>query len=165
MHTWLAVLFVMLAAASASAQALPIDRLTPALPTSGERNAADIASWATVLSDVALDAKASWDNPRRLHAFEWQGARLGVTYGLAAVIKALVRRSRPCAPDCGIDAADASFYSMHTAMAFETLGGPRLAVALPLAVGTGGLRIAARKHWLTDVLTGAGIGALTSRMH
>ena len=70
----------------------------------------------------------------------------------------VIERERP-------DGSDRlSFYSMHTAMAFQTLGGPRLAVALPVSVGTGGLRVAAGKHWLTDVLVGAGVGALTSRI-
>jgi membrane-associated phospholipid phosphatase len=95
-----------------------------------------------------------------------QCVRLGLTYGASQLVKMLVHRQRPCAPSntCGIDTPDASFYSMHTAFAFETLGGPRLAVALPLSIGTGGLRIAANKHWLSDVLVGAAVGAATSRI-
>jgi membrane-associated phospholipid phosphatase len=83
------------------------------------------------------------------------GLRLGVTYGAAFAAKKLVHRERPCAPlDCGIDNPDFSFYVGHTALAFSTLGGPRLSVALPLAISTGGLRVAGGKHYLTDVLVG-----------
>lgn len=155
-----AMLVLLLLPAHAAAQAMAIDSLTPALPTAGERSAADVASWATVIAGVVMDAKASWDAPDRLHALELQGARVGATYGAVFAAKLLVHRLRPCARSgCGIDNPQFSFFSGHTALAFSTLGGPRLSVALPLAVGTGGLRVAAGKHYLTDVLTGAAIGA------
>ena len=135
------------------------------LPTPGERHAADIASWGTVLADIALDVKASWNCERRARCFELQGVRLGVTYGVDYLVKTAVHRMRPCAPnDCGIDKPNASFYSAHTAAAFQTLGGPRLAFALPFAIATGGLRVAAGKHWITDVLAGAGAGYLASKI-
>jgi membrane-associated phospholipid phosphatase len=51
---------------------------------------------------------------------------------------------------------------MHTALAFSAVGGKRLAFTLPLAISTGGLRVAAGKHYVTDVLTGAAIGYATS---
>ncbi len=47
---------------------------------------------------------------------------------------------------------------------FSTVGSSRLAFSLPLAIGTGGLRVAAGKHWVSDVLVGAGVGLLTSRI-
>lgn len=147
-----------------SAQSTPFDAPFHPLPTANERKVADIASWGTVLADVALDAKASWDAPNRGRAFAMQGIRTVVTIGIDYGVKSLVGRQRPCAPSCGFDSPNSSFYSMHTALAFSTLGGPRLAFALPLAIGTGGLRIAAGKHYLTDVLVGAAAGALTSRI-
>ncbi|HYM26315.1 MAG TPA: phosphatase PAP2 family protein [Vicinamibacterales bacterium] len=154
----------------AQAQPLAIDKLTPPLPTAGERTAADVASWATVIADVAFDTKASWDAPNRLRAFELQGARVGATYGAVFAAKLLLHRVRPCAyglperdePEtaCGIDNPDYSFFSGHTALAFASaVGGPRLAFSLPLAISTGGLRIAAGKHYLTDSLFGALAGA------
>jgi membrane-associated phospholipid phosphatase len=108
-------------------------------------------------------------------AVTMSAARVGVTFGAVYGLKKLFARRRPCSygPDvhgynyaesCGIDNPDYSFPSGHTAFAFSTIGGPRLAFALPLAVGTGGLRVAANKHWLTDTLAGAGIGLLTSRI-
>lgn len=162
MKRWL-LLFV-LVASTASGQALPLDKWTPVLPTAAERHAADLASWGTALAGVGFDTKASWDAEDRRRAFLLQGVRVGVTYGAVFVVKSLVHRARPCAPACGSDNANWSFYSAHTALAFQTLGGPRLAFELPLAVSTGGLRVAAGKHWLTDVLTGAAIGAATSRI-
>ncbi len=150
--------------ASAGAQPLPVDRWTAPLPTSDGQRIADVASWVTVATIVALDAQASWREEHRGRAFALQGARLGITSVAALVVKRLVRRTRPCAPACGMDTPDASFFSGHTAIAFTAIGGPRLSISLPLAVGSGGLRIAANKHWLTDVLVGAGVGAAISRI-
>lgn len=141
-----------------AAQGTSLDKLTPALPTAGERRAASIASWVTVGTLIALDTRASWKSEDRSHALNMQAARLFATWTMASLAKGLANRERP-------DGSDRqSFYSMHTAMAFQTLGGPRVAFALPVSVGTGGLRVAAGKHWLTDVLVGAGVGALTSRL-
>lgn len=159
-----AVFAFLLVASTAHGQALSVDRWMPAFPTSGERKAADVASWVTSLASVGLDAKASWDAEDRRKAFVLQGVRVGVTYGAAFAVKALVHRNRPCAPDCGTDNPRQSFYSAHTALAFSTIGGPRLVFSFPLAFETGALRIGADKHWLTDVLVGAGAGLATSRI-
>jgi membrane-associated phospholipid phosphatase len=162
---FLLVLLMVLAPGLALAQSTPFDAPFHPLPTADERKVANIASWGTVLADVALDAKASWDSPNRGRAFAMQGIRTVVTIGVDYEVKSLVGRQRPCAPsDCGIDSPNSSFYSMHTALAFSTLGGPRLSVSLPLAIGTGGLRVAAGKHYLTDVLVGMAAGAITSRI-
>lgn len=159
----LAVLLPRLAGAQTS-----LDRWTPPLPTEGERTAASIASWATLGVALALDAKATIGKcdgqDQCYHAIVTTGLRVGATLGATALVKHLVHRARPCASACGIDSPDTSFFSGHTALAFSTIGGPRLAFSLPLAVGTGGLRVAAGKHWLTDTLVGAGVGALTSRI-
>ncbi len=141
------------------AQALPVDKLTPALPTASERHAADLASWGTVIAAVALDAKASWDAPDRKRAFLLQGARIGIAQAASFGLKKLVQRDRPCAPnECGRDNPDFSFPSGHAMNAGTAYGGPRLAFTLPLIIGTGGLRVMANKHYLTDVATGALIG-------
>lgn len=146
-------------ATSGHTQALPIDRLTPPLPTVGERHIAAVVSWGTVLAAVALDAKASWDAPDRKRAFLLQGARIGIAQAATFGLKKLVHRERPCAPsDCGPDNPDFSFPSGHAMLGGTSFGGPRLAFTLPLIVGTGGLRIAANKHYLTDVAAGALIG-------
>lgn len=171
MRRWLLVISACLAAILCStvvyAQSVALDRLTPAFPTVHERKAAEIASWATVLVALALDTKASWDRPDRVRAFLLQSARLTVVYGGAALVKPFVGRSRPCAAlseGCGIDQSNASMFSAHAASAFSGIGGASLRFSLPLAIGTGGLRIAAGKHWLTDTLAGAGVGLLASRI-
>ncbi len=167
MKTFTASIFLALALPSlAFGQALPIDKLTPPLPTQGERKAADAVSTATVLTSIALDTLASWQSANRPRAFLMQGIRLGVTGAAVFTAKKLVERDRPCEPtlSCGTDDPYASFYSGHTAFAFQAVGGPRLAVALPLAIGTGGLRIAAGKHWLSDTLVGAVAGLAASRI-
>ncbi len=164
MRMILFLILLMGSARAALAQSTPFDTPFHPLPTTNERKVADIASWGTVLADVALDAKASWDSPQRGRAFAMQGARTAITIGVAYGVKKLVGRERPCAPECGLDDPNASFYSMHTALAFSTLGGPRLAVSLPFAITSGGLRIAAGKHYFTDVLVGALAGTLTSRI-
>lgn len=171
MRTAVLILALLLLPQIVSCQALPVDRLTPPLPNKTARQIADVASWVTSIVPVVLDAKASWNAPERRRAFVLQGARIGVTYAAVFAVKKLVHRSRPCAPDdCGSDDPNFSFYSGHTALPFASmgakpeLGGPRLAVMVPLAVGTGGLRVMAGKHYLTDVLTAAGVGLLTSRI-
>lgn len=161
----LAVLgLLVLCAVRVDAQPVALDALTPPLPTVAERRAADVVSWATAIAPLVLDTRASWMSPDKVNAFTKQGIRLGITYGAAQLIKLAVHRQRPCAPLCGHDDAASSFPSLHTAFACTALGGPGLAVVVPLAAGTAGLRIAADKHWLTDVLTGCALGALTSRI-
>lgn len=158
----LSILLVATLCGSVQAQSLPFDRLTPPLPTPTQRHVADVVSWATVITAIALDTQQSWGSNDRAHALKYQAIRIGFVWGSSAFVKAVVHRSRPCAPACGIDNPSASYFSAHTAFAFSTVGGPRLSIALPLSVSTGGLRIAANKHWLTDVLAGAGIGTMAS---
>lgn len=162
---------VSLSASTASAQGLrPVDTWLSPLPTAGERKAADIASWATDVTVIALDVRATW----KAHCEDtWDaceaalfktGLRYGTVYGATFLLKKAFARTRPCAPACGSDNPDFSFPSGHTASAFAAVGGPSIYVAVPLAVTTGGLRIAAGKHWLTDTLFGAGIGLAASRI-
>lgn len=121
------------------------------------------ASWGTLIAGVALDARVSWQCEKRLPCFGKQGLRLGVTYGAVGLLKTVVHRDRPCAPnDCGADKPNTSFCSGHTAGAFQTLGGPPLKVALPLAIGTGAGRWLGGVHWPSDTLACAGIGGAAS---
>jgi membrane-associated phospholipid phosphatase len=179
MRSAIAALFIILACSSVTNAQVGPDAWTPPLPTQAERNVADAASWAAVIATQVLEARESWRSDDRLEAFALQAVRVGATLGLASVIKTAFPRTRPCATNkyvtqpvrgatyyslCSPDDPDTSFYSAHTALAFSSLGGPRLAFALPLSVGTGGLRVAAGKHWLTDTLAGAAVGAATSRI-
>lgn len=129
-----------------------------ALPTASARHAADVVSTVEVGVALGLDAWSSCvrvvDHRRGCLLL---GARVGVVLGVTTAVKHLVQRTRPDGSD------DQSFYSMHTALPASTLGGPRLVVTVPLTIGTGALRIAADKHYLTDTLVGAAVGALTGR--
>jgi hypothetical protein len=148
---------VLLGASTAQAQSF-------ALPTQAEQHAADLASWGTVLAGVALDTRASWQATDRRHAFETQALRVGVTYAAVFAAKVFLKRDRPCSPSCGRDNPHMSFFSGHTALAFSTVGGARASISLPLASVTGVLRVAANKHWPSDVLAGAAVGLVTSRI-
>ncbi len=95
------------------------------------------------------------------------GAVAGMHVGAALLnqgVKHSVARCRPDGSDC------VSFYSGHTSLAFASAGAICLSEntemcvgALVLAGGVGYLRIAANKHWGTDVLVGAGVGYACGR--
>jgi membrane-associated phospholipid phosphatase len=151
------VLLLVLTASTASAEP------TWKLPTAAGRKAADVASYVTLGALLTADTVSAFkaDDPKQ--ALMQEGARLGMTYGAVWLAKTLVHRKRPCAPDCGIDNPNASFFSGHTAGAFAATGGMRLEFSLPLAVGTGGLRVVGGKHWVTDAVFAAAVGAAAKK--
>lgn len=162
----LVVLLVLLLPRVVSAQALPIDKLTPPASTQTGRTIADVASYGGVIAALAADTVAAWNAPDRPHAFKMEGLRLGVVVGVSEVVKRAVHRQRPCAPSCGIDNPNASFWSEHTAIAFSTTphgaGGLALTFSLMGNSLTGADRVVAGKHFLTDVLAGGAFGFATS---
>jgi hypothetical protein len=107
-------------------------------------------------------------------------AEAGAVQGLLnQVVKLLVARERPYAhlglePGPRTDDDDVSFYSGHTSTAFALVAAagdvatvrryPHAAlvwaVGFPLAATVGYLRVAAGKHYLSDVLVGAAVGTL-----
>jgi membrane-associated phospholipid phosphatase len=144
----------------------------------------DVTAFALVPSaTLGLDAlAASHDHASRgigLDAFLVLEATV-LALDLNMLAKTLVARERPYAralPDGGVRRVhtlddDVSFYSGHTTAAFAltaatgtvaTMRGYRwapvpCAVGGALALGTGYLRIAADRHWLTDVLLGMAVG-------
>jgi len=97
---------------------------------------------------------------------------------LNQLVKFSVGRKRPYAhadprPFADDPDQNVSFYSGHTALAFSTVVSTGtvlyrrgssyapwvLGIGLPAAAGVGALRIAADKHYLTDVVTGALVGS------
>lgn len=139
---------LLLLAAPASAQGLP---------TQGERNIANAASWISLGANVGLD---TWDvvhGERPVRGLALEGVRIGAVWAVGTIAKKLIHEARPCAPaDCGIDDPDRSMPSLHTAFSFSTVSGrKRLAVHLTLAGITGAGRVGARKHWWKDVGVGA----------
>ena len=82
------------------------------------------------------------------------GLRTGIAVAVAELTKRVIHRTRP-------DGSDRkSFFSEHTAVAAVTSG---WRYGMAFTIGTGYLRPAADKHFLTDVGFGAGVGALTRR--
>jgi len=163
------VLLCLVLAPAALAQPVALDRVAAPFPTAAERRAADVVSWGTVLTSLTIDGTHTWQSCRAerdacQRTLALAGVRALTTFGATTALKALIRRRRPCAPSCGADNPDYSFPSGHTAWAFAAMGGGRVSVMLPLAIGSGGLRVAAGKHYLTDVLAGAGIGLAVSRI-
>lgn len=82
-----------------------------------------------------------------------QGLRTGLLLGVNELVKRTVKRERP-------DGSDRkSFFSMHTALTCVSgLNSKRQVLGAVLCGAVGYLRIAGQKHWLTDVLVGAGTG-------
>lgn len=161
MKTPLFAIVALAIASSLHAQPVAFDRLAPAWSLEHQR-AAEVLSNVSLWSTVGVDTWSAWQAPDRRAAFLRQGLRYGVVESAALITKLIVHRDRPCAPACGVDAPSRSFLSGHTALAFAAgAGGRRVIVTMPLAASTGYFRIAANRHWLTDVLAGAGVGLIT----
>ena len=169
MKTFTLVALLLVLPTPSFAQSTAFDRAFPPLPTSA-RHAASVASWATLGLALSLDAARTLHDHCRYPATDcrraWMmtGLRIGVNIGATSAIKRAVHRTRPCAPSCGVDAVDRSFPSGHTALAFSTLGEGSVGTFVPLAVGTGALRVLAGKHYMSDVLAASAIGIATSRI-
>jgi membrane-associated phospholipid phosphatase len=128
------------------------------LPTPGERHAAHIASNVTVAVTLGFDIWRSVRSEEKTRAIALQITRTALVIGLTEFVKSFELSERPDGSD------HKSFYSGHTALAFSGIGGSRMMFSVPLAVSTGGLRVAAGKHRWIDVLVGAGVGTLGSRI-
>lgn len=117
------------------------------------RKVADWTSTALVGINVGADAIHSFRN----HCGKEFLFRTGFTVGIAELTKLLVHRERPDHSD------NKSFFSEHTALAVSS-SGYRLSFGIPISFGAGYLRIAAAKHFDTDVLAGTGVGLLSSHV-
>jgi len=131
---------------------------------------------------VAWLSKGRGDVARRLFAVDAEA--LAVNALLTSIVQRAVGRERPFAQGCGTvghpactspDDRNTSFFSGHTSFAFTAAtllcfqhgrlnlygDGDRFVCPAALAVAslTGLLRIGADRHWATDVLTGAAVGA------
>ena len=124
---------------------------------SEKRPIAEALSNVSVVTALGLDTLHSWRSNDKKSAFSCQALRMGVTIGVTSAAKLLVHRDRPDHSN------DHSFFSGHTANAMASSGW-RFQVGIPLATGTGYLRAAANKHYLTDVAVGAGMGFLATRL-
>lgn len=157
-----AVLLVLVCASLAHAQPLPKlpakVELPPVAWSVAHQRTAELFSNVTLWTNVGLETYAAWQATDRKHAFLVEGERIAFVELGTDLIKVLVHRTRPCAPDCGTSDPNKSFPSGHTSLAF-TATGDRLALTLTLASATGYFRMASNRHWLTDVVAGAAIGS------
>jgi hypothetical protein len=99
----------------------------------------------------------------------------GTTYAITHVVKAVAARERPSIHFGGgpSPSGNASFFSGHTSAAFSVVFALARVTSdrddrrakwiwltgVPLAAATGYLRVAADEHYITDVLSGAAVGA------
>lgn len=113
------------------------------------------------MKTIGIESRSSWG--RMLLSDAFSSALMGVT------VTSLKRTTHVTRPD-GSDRH--SFPSGHTATAFMTASmlsheygylSPWLSIsAYSLATATGLMRMANNKHWLSDVMAGAGIGILSA---
>lgn len=129
---------------------------TPLTWPSHQRLAEHLSN-VTLWSAIGLETLHTLRADDRRRAATCQGLRLGTAIGVTLAVKFLVHRDRPDHSN------DHSFFSGHTANAMASSGW-RVQVGVPLALGTGYFRLAAHKHYLSDVATGAAVGYLATRL-
>lgn len=140
-------LVLMLAATSAKAEE------TPAWAKG--RSIADWTSTALDAASIGSDTWKAWHAPDRRRALTHEALRYGITVGTSELVKHLVSRTRP-------DGSDRmSFWSEHTAIA-STGRGFGFSVSVPMDLAVGYLRMAADKHYPSDVGVGAAVGWLVN---
>jgi membrane-associated phospholipid phosphatase len=124
---------------------------------------ADGASYGTVATPVIFTTIDAWRSQNQKQAFEREVMSIGIAEGLAFLAKHVIHEQRPCAPACGIDQPNTSFFSAHTALAFSMIA-DRPALSISLATSTGVLRVVAKKHHWYDVAVGAAVGVLSEQL-
>lgn len=151
MKTLAAVLLLLVIAAPAAAQ-----EPTPFRWTSHEAIPARISD-AAVAGQVLVETIHSWRAPDRWDALQHQGCRTLVAWALSEGLKRLIDRERPNHAD------HKSFPSMHTALAVANSHyQPAIGASVAVTVAWG--RQASGWHYGSDVVAGAGIGVLASRV-
>lgn len=124
---------------------------------SSHRKIADAISTAAVAANIGGEVVAAWKAPDRKRALGCVALRDGLVIGATELTKVLVHRTRPDGSD------NKSFYSEHTALAMLNTGW-KFQVSIPIAISAGYGRAAAGKHYGTDILVGAGVGVLASKL-
>lgn len=140
------------------------------------KTVSDVLVLAVPLGAVAYDGVVMGGLRRAAPDVLLIGEAIAVSGALAQATKFVAARQRPYAvhgtlPSEGVD-DHLSFYSAHTAVAFSAAASAGMlaqlrgdehwpwvyGVGFTAAAATGYFRMAADKHWLTDVLTGAATG-------
>jgi membrane-associated phospholipid phosphatase len=130
---------------------------TPLAWPAAHRHQADVASTALVIGQITADTIVNLRAADRRRALGCEALRLGLAAGAAELTKLIVHRTRPDGSD------QRSFYSGHTTLA-AAASGWNVTVGLSLTFGTGYLRLAANKHYASDVAVGFGAGLLARRV-
>lgn len=127
-----------------------------AAPTPAGRAIADWTSTGLLGVEGGLAIQRAWQSgSNRQTALYCLAARAVIMVGAAEGLKRLVHRTRP-------DGSDRfSFPSEHTAFATMLTNGG-WSYLFPISVGLG--RMTAQKHYLSDVLAGAGLGEAIKRI-
>lgn len=144
------VAFLVLAS-SVSAEPTPLQ--WPAANRALARHLSD----GLVYGAVGLDTWHSWRAEDRRHAFGCQALRMGLSIGANLAVKNLVHRERPDGSN------NYSYYSGHSSNAMAASGW-NYSVGVPLAFGAGYLRVASGKHYISDVISGLGVGFAVSKV-
>lgn len=129
-------------------------RLDPTSLAWSNTRDANILSNVTVGISIGLDTIDSWRSPDRKRAFIKQGERTVIILVATELTKRLTHRTRPD------DSDNLSFFSEHTEFASVN---KRWQISIPLMTSTGYLRMAANKHYLTDVVVGGVVGSLVNK--
>ena len=121
------------------------------------RKYVDWASTIAASASVVIDTWESYHAANRKDALIRQSIRDGGAFGVAAILKAIVHRTRP---DGSSNDSWPSEHTLLPALLLSACGGagPGLSVSIPFTIGVGAGRIIADRHWFTDVASGAAIG-------
>jgi membrane-associated phospholipid phosphatase len=120
----------------------------------GHEQDARRASDFLVAGAIGVDTVHSLTSNNKVRSLLLQGCRVGLAQGFVTTAKFVVHRTRPDGSD------DNSFYSGHTTTLMAS--GWRYRIAIPLSVSGGALRMAANRHYATDVLGGM-LGGVAAR--
>lgn len=135
---------------------------TPAFPNHTAQQIADVASYGTLGAGLALETWDAFHCPNVGHCVWQELFGLSVAWAGSGILKTVVQRERPCAPQCGIDSPNSSFPSGHAWFAGQTVWGDHKGWKAGLALATSGLRVGANKHHVTDVAAGFALGWSTT---
>lgn len=121
------------------------------------REAAARISDVLVYTNMGAEAWKNFKADDRKRALGCQALREAVSIGITEIVKRSVNRNRPDLSD------HRSFFSGHATQAAVNTGW-NFKISIPIALGVTYLRPAANKHYVSDVVVGAGVGFLSRKV-
>jgi membrane-associated phospholipid phosphatase len=115
------------------------------------QHTAVVLSDVTVFTNLGIQLIEDWRAPNRRHEIACHLLRLVVVSAITRSVKAATHRERPD------HSGDDSFWSGHSSQAFSSTQWMH-GVSFSLATSTAYLRTAGNKHYISDVVVGAGVG-------